>query len=508
MENKENKGIFARIYDWFKNLTVKGLLQAIFVAFVVIILLMTAVRLPSILSKVSSSFSAALYSVFIPAEGASVTADKKVINSGDEFTVTFKEGETDTDGLFTVSYDCSQNISLLAVEASGLKDIACDAPYYLLDNSSSIKIRAITEDATVVRLALTAGLENNDTQKSESIGVVRVTVTNREAGTTVEEEVVPPTTTGTPTRPTTPTAPVYYGKADLAVRVLQVGILNTRTNLIINQSQFTGNETVGVRFEVRNDGDANTGAWTFSAALPSMITPTYSSPIQNSLRPGESIQFTLGFSALTNQYSNLITINADPSSMVVESNEGNNMTTSPVINLGYNNNNYNNSNDNNYYDYNYNNSYNNGCYVDGWFTYNCNNNYNNYYRNNNNNDGVDLAVDILAVGRINSNGNFVEDNNIEEGDDAAVKFRVTNEGDEESDRWDYEVRLTPSFSGDEYTRSNMASLDPDESITVIVSFDNIDEDGENRFRVVIDPDDEQDDEDRDNNDDTETIDVD
>lgn len=374
MENNEKKGIFSRLWNWFNNLTVKGLLGAILLAFIVIIFLMSVSYLPKIISRVSSSLSAALYSVFVPAEGATMIADKKIINSGEDFTVTFKTAELLDDSLFAVFYECDSAINLLAVESNGLKNIDCNKSYYLLNNSKSLKIRAITSDENVVRLALTGTLENNETLKSETVGVARVTVKNSGSGTLVTNTPVIPATTSpqTVTPPPVsnynpPTYPTYYGKPDLAVRVLQVGILNRNNNSIISQTQFSTNDTVGIKFEVRNDGDANSGSWNFTATLPSISTPNYSAPTQISLRPGESIQFTLGFSGIVNQSSNLLTVRIDPSNIVSESNENNNILTSTITNTGYNNN------------YNYNNS-NNGCYVNGFFTYNCDNNYN-YYGN-------------------------------------------------------------------------------------------------------------------------------
>lgn len=262
--------------------------------------------------------------------------------------------------------------------AAGLKNIDCSKPYYLLANSNSLKIRAITKDQNLVRLALTGSLENNDTQKSETVGVVHITVTNNAVGPiTPIASTTPVTIVSTTTKTTAPNVsnylptynPTYYGKADLAVRVLQVGLLNTATNLISTQTTFSSYDTVGIKFEIRNDGDAATGPWYFSATLPSLTNPNYTSPTQVSLQPGQSIQFTLGFNNLTNSYSNLITINADPVNAVTENNKANNVATSPVINNGYN---------NNYNNYNYNN---NGCYINGVFTYNC---YNNNYNYNNN----------------------------------------------------------------------------------------------------------------------------
>lgn len=406
MENKEEKGIFVRVYDWFKNLTVKGLLGAILVAFVIIIVLMSVSHLPSIMGRISDSFSTALYSVFIPAEGATVTVDKKIINSGEDFTVTFKKGDL-VNGIFTISYSCNSNADLMSVENTGLKKITCDTPYYLLENETLIKVRAITKE-NVVRLILNGAFENNETLKSENVGVIRVTVANNNIGSVITPATTTPnvpTYNPAPYIPSQPApVPTYNLKPDLAVRILQVGLLNNSTNLITPRNQFSYSDMVGIKFEIRNDGDTNTGNWAFTASLPSVTNPMYSSNTQISLRPGESIIFTLGFSNLTNQYSNQIKINIDPINMVSESNESNNTAIQTITNTTYNNNNYYNN-----YNNNQNNNTNTGCYDDnGWFTYNCpNNNYNNNY---NNNGYYDNYGNWISYNNNNNNSNGYYDN--------------------------------------------------------------------------------------------------
>ena len=384
MENQKDKGILERTYDWFKNLTVKGLLGAILLVFVLVVILMSVSYLPGVISRVSSSLSAALYSVFVPAEGATMTANRMIMNSGEDFVITFKRGEA-TDGLFAVSYSCDITAELMAVESAGLKKIDCDTKYYLLDNDTSIKIRVNTNDS-VVRLLVEGAFEDNASQKTETIGVVRITVKNDSVGNIIPA-VKPAVTTTAPTTVTpapavsqpsyvAPLVPTtyYYGKPDLAVRMLQVGLL-TGSNYITSQNQFSYQDMVGIKFEVRNDGDTVTGPWSFTATMPSISTPTYNSPTQVSLKPGDSIIFTLGFNALTNTYSNNITVQVDPYNQVSESSESNNTIISTIFNSSYN---------SNYYNNNYNNNYNNttGCYINGIFTYNCyNNNYNYNYNN-------------------------------------------------------------------------------------------------------------------------------
>jgi hypothetical protein len=372
MEKIENKGIIDRVYSWFKNLTVKGLLGAILIAFVIIIILTSLTFLPSIMGRISNSLSAALYSIFIPAENATITADKSIINSGEDFTINFKKGDPSVSGLFAISYACNSNADLASVETNGLKKINCDTPYYLLDNDNSIKIRATTVDS-VTRLVITGSFENNDTQKIENVGIIRVAIKNPSTGTIIPIPSNSNTTNDNSNdtinniaTPSVPAQVAYYGKPDLAVRLLQVGLLNSFNNQITNQTQFSYSDMVGIKFEIRNDGDANTGLWYFTATLPSLSTPVYNSNTQISLKPGESIIFTLGFTNLTNIYSNTITISADPLKQIAESNEYNNVIISTITNYSYNSNNYNNNNNlNGYYDsygnfisynYNYNNN--------------------------------------------------------------------------------------------------------------------------------------------------------
>jgi hypothetical protein len=359
MENNKEKGVFVRIYEWFKNLTVKGLLGVILMAFVIIIILMSVSYIPKMMSRISNSLSAALYSVFVPTENATMTTDRKIISSGEDFNINFKRGDL-TDGFFTVSYGCDSPVELVSVETNGLKKISCDTPYYLLDNETSIKIRSTTQDS-VVRLVVTGSFENNENQKIETVGVARVTIKNDTTGTVVNTSNI--STTPVPTNSSNTSsyiAPIYYGKADLATRILQTGKLNPNTNLITSKTNFVYSDMVGLRFEVRNDGDANTGPWSFTAVLPSLSTPIYNSNMQVSLRPGESIIFTIGFSNLTNVRTGLITVNIDPQNMVAESAEYNNIITSTITNSSYNSNYY-----DDYYEYNYN--YNDlevDCYAD------------------------------------------------------------------------------------------------------------------------------------------------
>jgi|GEM_PF-4952961 len=62
-----------------------------------------------------------------------------------------------------------------------------------------------------------------------------------------------------------------------------------------------GNRTI-VRFNIQNVGGTTSGAWSFSVALPSSVTPVYYSQIQNALTPQSGVIYTLQFTQ--DQYAN------------------------------------------------------------------------------------------------------------------------------------------------------------------------------------------------------------
>jgi len=330
MNKEENKGVIANTINWFKNLTVRGLLSAIFVLLVILILLSSVRALTGALSNSSTSLSGALYSVFVPADNATMTTDKKIVDVGEDFVISFKVGDV-TDGLFKVSYPCDSEVSLNLTSSN--KTLACDVSNYVTNKDNTISVRAYPANTTDInRLVITGEFENNTTLKSSKIGVVRITI---RGNNTVTQTTSTNTVTNTVKAPTNNYQSNYTAKPDLAVRVLQTGVLDRNTNYFTAQTTFNNNDRVGIKFEVRNDGDANTGPWTFYATLPSQTAPLYKSTSQVSLAPGDRIEFTIGFDNLNSQYSNTASISVDSLNLVSESDETNNTASTIITNTGY-----------------------------------------------------------------------------------------------------------------------------------------------------------------------------
>lgn len=88
------------------------------------------------------------------------------------------------------------------------------------------------------------------------------------------------------------------GKADLVIKIIRVGYIDDTTGAFIATSSVSQLKQAAVMFEVTNVGRVPSGGWSFTAHLPSP-TSTFQSEKQISLRPGDGIQFTIGFRNLS-----------------------------------------------------------------------------------------------------------------------------------------------------------------------------------------------------------------
>lgn len=142
---------------------------------------------------------------------------------------------------------------------------------------------------------------------------------------------VPTTTTypvgGVVTKP----VPVLTGLPDLTVDIIATGYLtstDTRT--------FTTSDTVpdglrgAVKFSITNVGTNSSGRFDFDATLPTTRAYTFTSDYQDSLLPGEKIEYVLGFDRARSGDERTITIDVDPNGNVKESSESNNSDSKTV----------------------------------------------------------------------------------------------------------------------------------------------------------------------------------
>ncbi|TSA43783.1 hypothetical protein D4R49_02220 [bacterium] len=123
------------------------------------------------------------------------------------------------------------------------------------------------------------------------------------------------------------------GLPDLVATINSVGYLATTS-----AESFIATTTIigyrpAVNFTIKNIGTNATGPWTFTANIPTASAYLFQSQPQQSLAPGDSIDYTLGFDQ-ANKGAQTITVTADPDKTINESNDDNNTATAKV-NISY-----------------------------------------------------------------------------------------------------------------------------------------------------------------------------
>lgn len=117
--------------------------------------------------------------------------------------------------------------------------------------------------------------------------------------------------------------PTSGSRADLVTRILDIGIIDDRTNRFISTSNLDVNDIVAVRFEVSNTGTVSSGNYDIKLTVPTEDDDIQYFNNRASLLPGQSTAFTV---AIENpeEGSGRIEIEADYNNDVRENSESNN----------------------------------------------------------------------------------------------------------------------------------------------------------------------------------------
>lgn len=133
-------------------------------------------------------------------------------------------------------------------------------------------------------------------------------------------------TTGTPN---------LYGLPDLVSTITAVGYLSsTSTDTFIATNVIPAHTKVAVKFSITNQGTNKTGVWRFSASIPTETAYIFQSQPQQSLNPGDHIEYILGFDQATPGSNKTISVSANYDNGVAESNSQNNSTSAQVTIFG------------------------------------------------------------------------------------------------------------------------------------------------------------------------------
>jgi hypothetical protein len=186
-----------------------------------------------------------------------------------------------------------------------------------------------------------------------TLSVVPTATTTLPFGDTTGATTTPAATTTAPTKKVTPTptagqetstvtqigsgttTPSLSGLPDLATSITAIGYLaTTSVDSFVASTTVPNGSRPAVKFTIKNVGTNATGSWRFSASIPTQTAYLYISDPQQSLLPGESIDYTLGFDQSNKGAAQRISISANYDNKVIESTTNNNGASATVTVLG------------------------------------------------------------------------------------------------------------------------------------------------------------------------------
>lgn len=327
-----------------------------------------AFQISPILPKTFSRLATAVASItqtFIPGERLLVKATPESSGSGDEITLSWTHRNKTEGGIYSLSYECHGNVRFDVQVGTENKTLLCDAISEINSENSSVKLIAVSNEEGVTFVPLTLSYKQKDESKSDLHTTVNLSIggagkiasesiaktagtakTNPALQTEIQaENTTPKTTTAKISSGTTAgeqTEKTYiigepitqvaklYGKADLAPKILEVGILDKTSNQFTATTSLKASNRIAVRFEVENLGTASSDSWYFSAVLPTFPMHIFQSESQQSLAPGDRIEYTIGFDSVEPGVNGRFVINVDPNNSLSEATKANNIATTTI----------------------------------------------------------------------------------------------------------------------------------------------------------------------------------
>lgn len=151
---------------------------------------------------------------------------------------------------------------------------------------------------------------------------------------------LPKTTPGQETTSTIPisgtaTTSPLSGLPDLLVHINAIGYLaSSSPDSFVATTTVPAGRRPAVNFTIKNVGTNVTGSWRFSATIPTQSSFLFLSEPQQSLAPGDSIDYTLGFDQANRGSGQLISVTANYDHAVGESNTNNNNASARLTIIG------------------------------------------------------------------------------------------------------------------------------------------------------------------------------
>ena len=303
-------------------------------------------KLPAVLSNLTAQV-VNVTQRFIPAEKIVVTLDNENPLNGNLVNLSFGHLSKEEDGLYSFFYECREGVHFEKAFSGETNNIIfCNTPYNFLNSNNTFSFFVFSTKPNVVEVPLSINfVRNNSTRISErgeaKIRINGSTGTTQDGGTillTDNRNNIPTTVSRTPgdrveetflfneTTDTTKGISDPNGRIDLKSTILAVGRIDRISNVFTATSSIPTSDRGAVRFEIENIGTKASGPWTFNVVVPTFPAFIYHSKSQQSLLPGDKIEYTIGFDSIrSDNKPNTIVVNADPISSINELDETNNI---------------------------------------------------------------------------------------------------------------------------------------------------------------------------------------
>jgi len=129
--------------------------------------------------------------------------------------------------------------------------------------------------------------------------------------------------------------PTLSGLPDLIVTIKAVGYLATSSaDSFVASSTVPSGSRPAVNFTIKNIGTNIATTWRFSVSIPTQTSYLFQSQYQQSLNPGDSIDYVLGFDQANRGSGQMISVTANFDRTVAESNTHNNYASTSITILG------------------------------------------------------------------------------------------------------------------------------------------------------------------------------
>ncbi len=434
-----------------KNRSIRDLIvKSLFIIGIVIVVLILAFSIVRIVPRVFSSFANVGDSVRSPfsRNTLQLEVEKDRVNSGELILISWRY-EPIEDGVYEIDFSCTDYLDLELGTSEGNKILECDTIYKLGSSARTISLLpTITRENILADFDFNVKFVNNSgnvlTRDTAKLAVVKRSGDELVgSGSIIETEVIDPGTPEAQERSPEASEPTQApSESNQTVQSAQSPTPGTTQATMLPDLRiydvFAADDTTIV-FSVANIGSAATGAWYFNYAMPNGNVS--SSPLQNSLMPGEAIRYTL---RLANIPRGDVAIALDPRNNIQELSVLNNIAVVSVRGGGG-----------------------SGTRPSDEFA------------------DADLEIYNLETGRM-SGSRFVEDSIIYENDTAAIRFMVSNIGGRSTGTWRFEVRGLPYTSQNIFESARQSSLQPGETREIIVEFERAVR-GNYNIRVELDP---------------------